>query len=107
MAPHWQGPSLLACTRSPGPSVTISPTRISTPSQTGAGPIAERRCHEEHVRWHRDKGDPREVLVAGRQAQVLQCDLGQPRAKLATTGQKQVEEAVLAQRRLKFVQFAK
>jgi hypothetical protein len=37
MAPQWQGPSLLACTRWAGPRVIISPARVSIPPHWAAG----------------------------------------------------------------------
>jgi hypothetical protein len=36
-APQRHGPSVFACTCCPGPTVTISPARISIPLQSGAG----------------------------------------------------------------------
>jgi len=62
--------------------------------------------NKKRIRGHRDEGDPREVLVAGRQVYVVERHPRQPRAELTMAGDQQVEDAVRAQRRLKFVRLA-
>jgi hypothetical protein len=72
-----------------------------------SGSIADGQRNHERVRGHRDKGDPREALVARRQAQIVHCDLRQPCPEFAMAGDQKVEDRFLAPRRLKILRFAK
>jgi hypothetical protein len=42
---------------------------------------ADRQQDQDRVGGHRDKGDPRQVLLGGQQAQAVQSDLGVSRAR--------------------------
>jgi len=76
----------------------------SVPGQYGL--ILGGQRNKKRVRGHRDKIDPREVLVAGRQVYLVQRNSRQPRPKLAALGDQHVEEAVRAQPCLVFVRLA-
>jgi len=76
------------------------------PAPDRRGSTAERKRDQNRIRRHRDKNDPRKLLFAGRQPQMVQLDLRQPRAKLAPADDRQAEDAVRAQRSLKIVRVA-
>jgi len=67
---------------------------------------ADRLQDQDRVRRHRDKGDPRQVLLCGQQPQAVQGDLGQPRPEPASTDDQHAEHTVLAQGGLEVLRFA-
>jgi len=52
------------------------PNPDSAPARRSSAAHGKR--NQEHVGWHRDDGDPRQLLLGGRQPQPVQPDLGQP-----------------------------
>jgi hypothetical protein len=67
---------------------------------------ANRQQDQDGVGGHRDKGDPRQVLLGSQQPQAVQGDPGQPSPEMAGTGDQEAEHAVLAQGGLEVVWFA-
>jgi hypothetical protein len=76
----------------------------SAPDRRGSA--AARQRHQDHVSRHGNKGDPRQVFLAGGQPQLGQHDLGQPCPERTGPGDEQAEAAFRAHGSREIVGFA-